>query len=62
ETEKRVYVIECKRDKSAAEALEQINMKKYAQKISSADKPVVKIGANLSTAERNLTEWEMEEQ
>lgn len=62
ETEKRVYVIECKRDKSAAEALEQINMKKYAQKISSADKPVVKIGANFSTAERNLTEWEMEEQ
>ena len=61
ETEKRVYVIECKRDKSAAEALEQINMKKYAQKISSTDKPVVKIGANFSTAERNLTEWEMEE-
>ncbi len=61
ETNNRVYVIECKRDKSADEALSQIDMKKYAQKISSKDKPIVKIGANFSTQERNIVEWKVEE-
>ncbi len=61
ETDNRVYVIECKRDKSADEALDQIDMKKYAQKVSSKDKPVVKIGANFSTEERNIVEWKVEE-
>ncbi len=61
ETNKRAYVIECKRDKSADEALKQIDLKKYVQKISSADKPVVKIGANFSTEERNIVEWKVEE-
>ncbi len=60
ETNNRVYVIECKRDKSADEALAQIDMKKYAQKVSSKDKPVVKIGANFSTEERNIVEWKAE--
>ncbi|MBO4806788.1 MAG: AAA family ATPase [Paludibacteraceae bacterium] len=57
ETEKYVYIIECKRDQSAQEALAQIDEKKYAKKISSADKHLVKIGVNFSTEERNLTEW-----
>lgn len=57
ETEKRVYIIECKRDQSAKDALAQIDEKKYAEKITSADKQVVKIGVNFSTEERNLTEW-----
>ena len=57
ETEKRVYIIECKRDQSAKDALAQIDEKKYAKKITSADKQVVKIGVNFSTEERNLTEW-----
>lgn len=57
ETEKSVYIIECKRDQSAKDALAQIDEKKYAKKITSADKQVVKIGVNFSTEERNLTEW-----
>lgn len=61
ETNRRVYVMECKRNHSAAEALAQIDMKKYAQKITSKEKPVVKIGVNFSTEERNITEWKMEE-
>lgn len=61
ETDNRVYVIECKRNQSADDALAQIDMKKYAKKISSADKPVVKIGANFSTEERNIVEWKVEE-
>lgn len=57
ETEKCAYIIECKRDQSAKDALAQIDEKKYAEKITSADKQVVKIGVNFSTEERNLTEW-----
>ncbi|MBO7593626.1 MAG: PD-(D/E)XK nuclease domain-containing protein [Salinivirgaceae bacterium] len=48
---------ECKRDQSAAEALAQIDEKKYADRISAANKRIVKIGASFSTTERNLTEW-----
>lgn len=57
ETESCAYLIECKRDQSAQEALAQIDEKKYAERISAPGKRFVKIGANFSTAERNLTEW-----
>ena len=56
ETKDCAYIIECKRDLSAQEALSQIDEKQYADKIST-NKRVVKIGANFSTTERNLTEW-----
>ena len=56
ETKDCAYIIECKRDQSAAEALAQIDQKRYAEKIG-ANKRIVKIGACFSTAERNLTEW-----
>lgn len=61
ETEKCAYIIECKRDQSAQEALSQIDEKKYAKKITSTDKQVVKIGVNFNTEERNLVEWVVEE-
>lgn len=57
ETESCAYLIECKRDLSAQEALAQIDEKKYAERISAPGKRFVKIGANFSTVERNLTEW-----
>ncbi len=47
-------------DQSADKALAQIDMKKYDKKISSHDKPVVKIGVNFSTEERNITEWKID--
>lgn len=61
ETSKRIYVIECKRNQTAKDALAQIDMKKYAERISSQDKPVVKIGVNFSTDEKNITEWKIVE-
>ena len=57
ETNNCVYIIECKRDESAEIALSQIDEKRYAKKISAPGKAVVKVGANFSTKERNLTEW-----
>ena len=60
ETNKYAYIIECKRDESAEVALTQIDEKRYAKKISAPGKTVVKIGANFSTTEKNLTEWKVE--
>ena len=60
ETNNCVYIIECKRDESAEVALSQIDEKRYAKKISAPGKRVVKIGANFSTTEKNLTEWKVE--
>lgn len=57
ETKACAYIIECKRDQSATDALAQIDEKKYATRIGVNGKNVVKIGANFSTTERNLTEW-----
>ena len=59
ETDRCVYVIECKCDQSAETALAQIDMKRYASRITTADKPVVKMGVNFSTEERNITEWKV---
>ncbi len=59
ETNTRNYIIECKRDKSADEALSQIDEKKYAKKISKLDKQIVKIGVNFSSEERNISEWKI---
>ena len=60
ETQACSYIIECKRDQSATEALAQIDTKKYATRISAHGKRIVKIGANFSTSECNLTEWVVE--
>ncbi len=57
QTEKCAYIIECKRNQSAEDALKQIDEKKYAEKILGQDKIIVKIGVNFSAEERNLTEW-----
>lgn len=57
QTEKCAYIIECKRNQSAEDALKQIDEKKYAEKILGQDKIIVKIGVNFSTEELNLTEW-----
>jgi len=59
ETKDCAYIIECKRDQSAAEALAQIDQKRYAEKIGT-NKRIVKIGVCFSTTERNLTEWVVE--
>ena len=57
ETAECAYIIECKRDATAQAAMEQIDDKKYAEKVSATGKRVVKVGANFSTTAWNLTEW-----
>ena len=57
-----VFIFEIKRDKSADEALAQIESAKYAQAYKASGKKIIKIGANFSTKERNLTEWKIVEE
>ena len=57
-----VFIFEFKRDKSADEALNQIEEAKYAEPYKSSGKRIIKIGASFSTKERNLVEWKIVEE
>ncbi|MBQ7497031.1 MAG: ATP-binding protein [Selenomonas sp.] len=60
ETDKYVYIFEFKVDKSAKEALEQIEDKGYAEPYRADARQVFKIGVNFDSEKRNLTEWLVE--
>ena len=60
-TDKYVYVIELKLDGSAEEALAQINDKDYALPFTADGRKVIKIGANITSATRNIERWLVEE-
>ena len=55
-----IYIIEIKYDSTAAEALEQINQKGYADKYLIEGRPITKVGIAFSSQERNIIEWEKE--
>lgn len=52
-----VYVIECKFDGTAEEALAQIENKNYPLGFSNEDKPVTAVGVNFSSETRNIDKW-----
>lgn len=56
-----VFIFEFKRDKSADEALRQIEESYYAKPYEASGKRIVKIGASFSTKERSLVEWKIVE-
>ena len=60
-TDKYLYIIELKLDKSARDALNQINEKNYALPFAADGRKVIKIGINFSTKTRTISEWEMEQ-
>ncbi len=57
ETKDYVYVMELKLDKSAEEALRQIEEKGYADKFKGDSREVVKIGVEFSGETRSVKEW-----
>ena len=57
ETEEFVYIFEFKRDKSAEEALAQIEDMGYAKAYAADQRKVIKIGANFNSKERTLDGW-----
>ena len=57
-----VYVMELKVDKTAQEALDQINTKGYAIPYQADGRKVVKAGLNFSSETKTLTDWLITEQ
>lgn len=56
-TEYSIFIFEFKLDKSAREALEQINSMDYALPFATDGKEIFKIGVNFSSALRNIDSW-----
>lgn len=61
ETKEYVYIIEFKLDKSAEEALQQIEEKGYAVPYKADSRKLIKIGVNFSSEKRNIADWRLEE-
>ena len=61
ETDTRLYLIELKLNKNAQTALQQINLKNYAQRFALCGKPIVKVGINFDSTKGNIEDWEIEE-
>ena len=57
ETANTVYIIEYKVDKSADEALKQIEDKHYADPYASDKRRILKVGVNFSTESRTIENW-----
>ena len=60
QTERYVYVMELKRDGSAEEALQQIEVKGYAKPFASDPRKLFKIGVNFASATRRIEEWKIQ--
>ncbi len=54
-----IYLFEFKRDRSADEALAQIEEKKYAAPFASDKRKIFKIGVNFDSKEKNINEWKV---
>ena len=60
-THTRLYIIELKLNKKAQAALQQINLKNYAQRFALCGKPVSKVGINFDSSTGNIEDWVIEE-
>ena len=61
QTPQYIYILELKLDKSAEEALAQIEEKGYANPFSDDSRQLFKIGINFSTATRRIDDWKIAE-
>ena len=56
-----IYIIEFKLDKTADEALQQIDDKQYAKPFEHDRRHIYKIGVNFSTKTRRIDGWKIAE-
>ena len=61
QTPEYVYILELKMDKTADEALAQIEAKGYAKPFAGDSRRIFKIGINFSTATRRIDDWKITE-
>ncbi len=59
ETDDYVYIFEFKRDKSADEALQQIEDMGYALPYAADKRTLLKIGVNFDSKERSIAGWQV---
>ena len=59
QTKDYIYILELKVDKSAAEALQQIDDKQYAAPFAADPRKLFKIGVCFSSEERGISEWKL---
>ena len=57
----KVYILELKFNKSAEEALQQIDVKNYPVRFQQYGLPIVKVGVNFDGTTRTLSEWKISE-
>ena len=55
----KVYILELKFNKSAEEALQQIDVKNYPVRFQQYGLPIVKVGVNFDGTPRTLSEWKI---
>ena len=60
-THTRLYIIELKLNKNAQAALQQINLKNYAQRFALCGKPVSEVGINFDSTTGRIEAWVIEE-
>ena len=56
----KLYLFELKLNRSAAAAMQQINLNDYPARFSQSGLPIVKVGINFDTATRTLFDWVIE--
>lgn len=59
EVQNYIYIFEFKVDRSADEALEQIDEKDYAGRYKADKRKIIKIGVNFSSKKRNIDQWKV---
>ncbi len=56
----KLYLFELKLNRSAAAAMQQINLNDYPARFSQSGLPIVKVGINFDTATRTVSDWVIE--
>uniref|UniRef100_UPI00189DC093 PD-(D/E)XK nuclease domain-containing protein n=1 Tax=Bacteroides finegoldii TaxID=338188 RepID=UPI00189DC093 len=59
-TNTTLYVMELKLDKTAGEAIEQINLKNYPERFALCGLPVVKVAINFDSERCTIGDWVIE--
>ena len=55
-----LYIIEVKLDKSAGEAMKQIDLKHYSERFALCGLPIVKVGINFDSERHTIEDWTIE--
>ena len=59
-TNTHLYIIELKLNKDAKTAMQQINLKDYAQRFALCGKPIIKVGINFNAKSGQIEDWMIE--